>query len=165
MVKYADYRDQISSGDVLAWSHRKLESFYDLKVWLVRILTASEYSHVGIAWVFGGRVFVIESVTPEVRIVPLSNLLPCYVSKVKRINWNNEAEDFALSLVGKGKYSQWEAVKAYFNENKDPDAWECAEFVKVVLDKSGVKLNGRAVPSDVVYAVQQRGGETYLLEN
>ena len=74
MKKYSEYRDQIKSGDLLAWSHRGFRSWHDFKVQAVRLFTQSEYSHVGIAWVVGGRVFVIEAVEPRVRIFPLSKL-------------------------------------------------------------------------------------------
>ena len=147
----------------MAWSHRGWRTWYDLKIQFVRMFTQSEYSHVGIAWVFGGRVFVIESVTPVIRIVPLSNLLPCYWINTGA-SWGSDAEEYALSLVGTGRYSQWEAIKAFFGANNTTNnAWECAEFVKAVLEKDGIVLPGRAVPSDVVYAAQKRGS-TVLLE-
>ena len=71
---YKQARPMIRSGDVLAWSHRGIRSWHDLKIWLVRMFTRSEYSHVGTAWVVGNRVFVIEAVMPKVRIYPLSKL-------------------------------------------------------------------------------------------
>lgn len=49
MAKYAESRDSIRTGDLLAWSHRGIKSFYDFKVWLVRLFTQSEYTHVGVA--------------------------------------------------------------------------------------------------------------------
>lgn len=164
MVKYADYRSHIKSGDLLAWSHRGWKTWHDFKVQAVRFFTQSEYSHVGIAWVFKGRVFVIESVTPVIRIVPLSNLLPCYVAKIPHSRWTPEAEEFAMAMVGVGEYSQWEAIRAYFNDNRDPDAWECAEFVKAVLSHCRVQLEGRAVPSDVVLGAQKLGASLMYIE-
>jgi len=164
-MKYDDYRAHIKSGDLLAWSHRSLKSWYDLKVWMVRILTASEYSHVGIAMVFGGRVWVIESVTPVIRIVPLSNLRPFYCTDVPGVQWAPAVDEFAFSLVGHGDYSQCEAMRAYFEKNDpDNDAWECAELAKILLERAGVKLDGRAIPSDLVLEVQRRGGRTVYIE-
>jgi len=162
-MKYADYRDRIRSGDVLAWSHIPLRSFYDLLIWIVRIVTVSEYAHVGLALKIGGRVWVLESVSPVVRLVPLSNLLPVYVIPIGT-HWTPEVEEYALSLVGKAKYSRWEAVKAFFGQNEDDEAWECAELVKEVLEKAHVRFAGRAVPSDVVLAAQKRCGAMLLLE-
>lgn len=160
---YTHCRDAIKSGDLLAWSHHGFRSWYDWKIQLVRMVTRSEYSHVGIAWVISGRVFVIESVTPFVRIVPLSNLLPCYWVHLP-VQWDVEAEEYALSLVGNAHYSMWEAVRAFFGLEDNPDAWECAELVKAVYARCGLALDGRATPSDVMLAAQKMGGGVVLLE-
>lgn len=157
-MKYADIRDTIKSGDLLAWTHKKWNSWYDIKIQLVRMFTRSEYSHVGIAWVVAGRVFVVESVTPYIRIVPLSNLLPCYLVHMD-CDWKNETEEFALSLVGKGKYSQLEAIMAALDlptpyENGE---WECAKFCLAIYDMEGQKLGVNATPSSVVEAAQRAG--------
>lgn len=154
-MKYLDRRDQIKSGDILGWTHREFKTWYDFKVQMVRMFTRSEYAHVGIAWVYGGRIFVIESVIPYVRIVPLSNLLPVYVVHVNA----DLKEERALELVGKGVYSQWEAIKAYFGKNKDPNLWECAELVQEV---STINFNCKAVPSDIIAAAQALGSMEYL---
>lgn len=158
-MKYANYRDKIKSGDVLAWTHRAswFSSWYDFKVNFVRLVTMSEYSHVGIAWVFQGRVFVIESVTPFVRIVPLSNLLPAYVLTGKG-ELTEEQLNKAIELVGVGKYSIPEAMIAFLDKNDiHNDKWECAEFVKYVLD-----LDCTATPAKVVQKMQE--GDSTLVE-
>lgn len=164
-MNYADARSRIQSGDVLAWSHRGWTSWYDIKIQLVRLVTRSEYSHVGIAWAFGGRVFVIESVTPVIRIMPLSNLLPCYWINTGA-SWGTDAEEFALSLVGKGEYSQWEAIMAFFGKNsKLNDRWQCAEFVKAVLARCRVFLRGKDTPSDMVQDALVKGANLNFLDN
>ena len=141
---YKDIRPQIKSGDVLGWTHRKWNSWYDLKVMFVRLAQMSEYSHVGIALVEDGRVWVLEAVTPLVRKVPLSDDLPCYV--VTGNGLTPEQRLKALSMVGKAKYSQWEAVKAFFGKNTlEDDRIECAEFVVEVLG-----LSCKAIPSEVI---------------
>jgi len=163
-MNYKDARGTIKSGDLFAWSHRGLRSWYDFKVQLVRLWTRSEYSHVGCAWVVNGRVFVIESVSPLARIVPLSNLLPCFHIPM-RVEWTEETEKFALSLVGKAQYSQWEAIASEFGWYRDPFYWQCAEFYKAVAAKGGVVLSGKDTPSDVVHSALVSGGAlTYLME-
>jgi hypothetical protein len=57
-MKYEAAREKVKSGDLLAWSHRGWRSWYDIQIQLVRFFTQSEYSHVGIAWVVGGRVHI-----------------------------------------------------------------------------------------------------------
>jgi len=151
MAKYDDFRDQIKSGDVLAWTHKGWKTWHDIKIQLVRFFTQSEYSHVGIAWVVAGRVFVIESVIPYIRIVPLSTNLPVYWIPVEK-DWNKEAEEYAMKLVGVGNYSQLEAIAAGLGLDT-PESngnWQCAKFVKAVLKRAGLEFTGPDTPSDVV---------------
>jgi hypothetical protein len=166
LMNYSEARSQIRSGDLLAWTHRSWGSWYDFKVQMVRAFTRSEFSHVGIAWVSGGRVWVIESVTPLVRIVPLSNLLPCYHVTVAA-QWSPECEQFALSFVGneRYRYSQWEAVKALFGCNDRTNTrLECAEFAHKVLGQARVSLYCDDTPSELVAAAMRERGtvQTYL---
>jgi hypothetical protein len=147
-MKYDQFRLHIRSGDVLAWSHREgwFESWHSFKVNLVRLFQMSEYSHVGLAWNIAGRVFVIESVNPVVRIVPLSNLLPCY-HLTGQGGMSDAQVRRALALVGKGKYSEVEAIAAQFGANDlANDKWECAEFVNYVLGS----MRFKATPSGLV---------------
>ena len=77
-MAYLDLRDQIKDGDVLAYQYVNgwFKTWYSFKVNLVRLVTRSEYSHVGMAVLVEGRVMLLDSVTPVVRLIPLSNDLP-----------------------------------------------------------------------------------------
>jgi hypothetical protein len=158
-MEYQQARPAIRSGDLIAFTHKRLRSFYDLKIWLVRMFTASEYSHVAIAWEIGGRLFVIESVIPYVRIVPLSNFKGEGFYHVPLNTPMSDAElEFALSKVGNAQYSQWQAVLAQFRGigiGKD-DLWECAELVITARALSGVDLEDKATPTAVVQAALRR---------
>jgi len=100
---------------------------------MVKYFTKSEYTHVAIAWVVGERVFIIEAVAPLVRLLPLSNDLPCYL--IQGDGLSEEQLVNALKLVGKGHYSMPECIKAYLEKNNRSDnKWECAEFTSFVLD-------------------------------
>lgn len=167
-MNYEEARSQIRSGDLIALSHEEFDSWYDLQVQGVRFFTESEFSHVAIAWVIGGPVFVIESVVPDIRIVPLSNM-----SREKGFYWiptsspMTDAElEFALSKVGKGKYSKWQAILAQFRRLKigADNLWECAEFVIAARAKSGVNLGDKATPSAVVRAAQNSGAPVYYVQ-
>ena len=158
---YSKARPMIRSGDVLAWSHRGIKSWHDLKVWFVRMFTRSEYSHVGTAWVVGNRVFVIEAVMPKVRIYPLSKLGDFYWLQMGAY-WRKATETLALSFVG-DDYSQVQAMVSPFITPPKDDRWECAELVATVARQDSIDLGAVYTPSEVVLAAQKRGAPlTYV---
>lgn len=149
-MKYADARSNISSGDVLAWSHRAgwFASWYDFKINLVRLFTRSEYSHVAIAIRLAGRVFALEAVTGGIRLIPLSKALPCYHLAYQSIDI-----DRAMSVCGE-PYSQFEAIRGWFGATDNTNGqWECAEYVQWVHTLPCI-----ATPSAVVDYVLANGG-------
>ena len=159
---YKQARPMIRSGDVLAWSHRGIHSWHDLKIWFVRMFTRSEYSHVGTAWVVGNRVFVIEAVMPKVRIYPLSKLGPFYWLQMGAY-WRKATETLALSFVG-DDYSQVQAMVSPFITPPKDDRWECAELVATVARQDSIDLGAAYTPSEVVLAAQKRGAPMTYVE-
>lgn len=166
-MNYAYARLQIRSGDLIAWSHYQWASWYDLQVQAVRVFTESEYSHVALAWVVGGRVFAIESVEPVIRIVPLSNLLGtegCYWSPLG-LDISDQELEFALSKVGNGAYSKLEAIASQLGTLQigQDDLWSCAEFFVAARRLSGRDLGPKATPAAVVAKVQEKGYPLYRI--
>jgi hypothetical protein len=148
---YREARPAIKSGDLLAWSHRGWRSWYDIKIQLVRFFTQSEFSHVGVAWVVGGRVLVIEAVVPKVRIYPLSKLGTFYLIP-GFIDWTPETEEDALSFIGTD-YSQLEALAAFFNTSVDLQSMQCAKLVSRIRTKN----LANPTPSEVVNVALSEG--------
>lgn len=133
----------------------------------VKIFTRSDFSHVGVAWVIGNRVFVIEAVTSGVRIYPLSKELPFFWVPCGKEYWNNNIEEKALSFVGH-KYSKVDAIKAYFNRLSigGDDKWQCAELtLKLIkgtaLDKKPIK----ATPADIAREMLNQGYTISKVQN
>jgi hypothetical protein len=160
---YEEKREEIRSGDVLAWTHTKWDSWYNIKVQLVRIFTQSEYCHVGIAWVIGGRVFVFEAVSSGVRAYPLSRSVPFYWMPTSRA-WTKDAEEFALNELG-AKYSTWQAIKAFLGilDKGADDVWQCAEYSQAILKRLGINLKGDATPSAMIKELQALNYPIYLV--
>jgi len=153
-MNYAAARGLIRSGDLLAWSHRGWRSWYDVKVQMVRFFTQSEYSHVGVAFVTGGRVFVLEAVQPKVRIYPLSMLGSFYW-----VARNSELDaDRALSKIG-CEYSQVEAMAAFFEKTLYPDKCQCAKYATFAM--YGTSEN--TTPSAVVESELMLGKSIVLI--
>lgn len=168
-MNYDDVRDRIKSGDIIALSHYDWETLYDLQVQAVRLFTQSEFSHVGVAIVFGGRVWMAESVTPVVRLVPLSNFVKDSFYWIPTKTEMTEVElEFLLSKVGIAKYSKWQAILAYLKKLKigEDELFECAEYVICARRLSRMNLGDVATPSAVVKeALEQSLPLYYVVEN
>lgn len=162
-MRYIDARETIRSGDLLAWSHRGWGSWHDFKIQMVRMFTQSEYSHVGIAWVVAGRVWVIEAVEPCVRAYPLSKLGDFYLTPLP-LDWTPAVEEGALAHIG-AEYRQLDAIRAFFVELASGAVSECAALALVIAMSGGVYLGRRATPDAVVRHAQLLGNPTYLIEN
>lgn len=162
-MEYSEVRPQIRSGDILAFTHRKWGSWRDIKVQLVRFFTQSEYSHLATAWVIGGRVFVIEAVTPLVRIYPLSKLGNFFWIPTG-VTWKDKTEELALSYVG-NKYSQIQAVQSFFEDPPEDDLWECAELVKALAKSDGLVLQSSPTPANLVRELQALGKSLNFVHN
>lgn len=154
-MDYAQARPLIKSGDILAFTHTKWGTWRDFKVQMVRFFTQSEYSHVATAWVFSGRVFVIEAVVPLVRIYPLSQLGDFFWIPMNA-PWKPETEDYAIARVGE-QYSQRQAIQSFFEQPKKDKLWECAELCKAIALEDGIVLSSKPTPSLLVKELQQLG--------
>lgn len=163
-MRYADIRNRITSGDLLAWSHRGWATWADWQIQAIRIFGRTEYTHVGIAWVIAGRVFVIEAVGVGVRLFPLSRAAPFYWLPTGAV-WSDAVEQLALERVG-DRYSKWDAIRAFFGALRigADRNWECAELALIILRAASVHLGERAVPSDLVERAQRLGAPCYLVE-
>lgn len=139
---YQQHREQIKSGDLLAWSGRGFIGR------LVRFSTASSWSHVGIAYVMGGRTWVIEAREfAGVQIVPLSSYLDC-IWLPTGANWAESVDSYVISKIGKVGYSYplavetWAAAALGKQKSLNPDASTqiCSTFASIILRLSGVPL-------------------------
>lgn len=166
-MNYNDVRTTFQTGDIVALSHSKWGSWYDIQIQAVRMFTESEYSHIALVWVFAGRVFLIESVEPVVRIIPLSNLEDkgFYHIPLGKDFSSGELE-FLMSKVGIARYSKWQALLAYFKELKigADNIFECAELAIAARRLSGVDLGDTATPSAVVKKLLEAGHALYYIE-
>ena len=148
-MEYTKGRENIKSGDLLAWSKKDFTTIKDLFPWIVRVFTASKYTHVGVAWVVEGRVFVIEAVPPCVRIYPLSRRLPCYHINMN-VDWQEGDDKFLIDQVGK-PYSTMDAIRGYLYEpNSENDRWMCVKLSKFFYDIVEVDVGDSWTPAGLV---------------
>lgn len=154
-MNYLEARSKVKTGDLITLTHRSWKTWYDFQIQMVRLFDQSEYCHVGmIVWI-GDTVFVVESVTPTVRLVPLSNFVEegFYWIPLGGLS-STEEVNAALSMVGKARYSKWDAVKGWFKKLRigSNRSWQCAEAVIFWRRISGINLGNVATPSAVVEA-------------
>jgi hypothetical protein len=142
-------------------NYKEWDSFHDFKIQMVRLFTQSEYSHVGVAWVVAGRVFVIEAVEPRARIYPLSKLGNFYHIPMQA-EWRATTEEAAISFVG-AEYKQLEALKAFFKPLAEGSVSECAALVMEIMMRDGIYLGRRATPDAIVREAQMLGHPTYYV--
>jgi hypothetical protein len=166
-MKYSEFRSRISQGDIVALSHKSYGSWYDLQIMAIRIFDKTEYTHVGVVVEIGDRKFVLESVEPVVRLMPLSNYLDngFYIIPMNA-PMSDEEFNYGMSLVGKGKYSKIEAIRAFFKKLNlsSRDVYECAKLVIQCRRMSGIDLGNVATPSSVVLAAQNLGKPVYFID-
>lgn len=153
---YSEVRQNIRSGDLLAWDHRKWGTWYDFKNQMIRFFTRSEYVHVAVAWVIGGRVFALEAVPPLTRIYPLSKLGDFYHIPLGT-SWRDETEEFALSHIGQPYYMA-SAVGSLFRDMKPGGTNYCSEYAAAVLSREGVDLGKVGTPSAIIKEALRRQG-------
>lgn len=159
-MDYLLYRSQIKTGDLLVWSTHRAKGLHLFVNKLIRLFTLSEYCHVGVAWVVGERVFIVEAVQPCVRIYPLSNEIPFYHVQMD-LHVNDDAINYLLSRVGE-PYSIWQAIRAYFGKPKADKQWQCAELVTSFYKRLGVNLKNTWTPSALVDGVLSLNGNKQL---
>lgn len=159
-MKYSDIRDKIKSGDLIALGHEAWETIGDIESQIVRVVTQSEYSHVCVAWVFAGRVFVIEAVKPKIRLMPLSNMLKIGAYWLPTDTPMTVPElEFGMSKIGLEGYSNLDAIEGQLGNLVigENDVWQCSELTICMRRLSGLDLGNKATPSAVVRSALEQG--------
>ena len=126
--KYQEIRDKLKSGDIIVCCKGNMKSFKGFLSLLVRVVTASSYSHVGVVIKLGNRCFVVEATPPVVRLYPLSKLDSFYVIKMEQ-RLSREDENRLFEYVGL-PYSDWNSIVSYFTRKPLANGkLQCAQLV------------------------------------
>jgi len=152
-MKFEQAKNEIETGDLLAWSS---STFVGM---IVRGWTKSIYSHIGVAWVANGRLFVLEAINGDgVRLRPIQPTESFYFVK-SGVKWSQEAEDFAMDAVGMDvDYSYLDAILAGINLKLKGRGFQCAEFVAKIYRRCGLDLQEEnRTPVEVLNEVSDRG--------
>lgn len=139
---YPEIRATIISGDIVAF---KGNGILDR---IIRWWTNSNYSHVGLAWVYGGRVYLLDSSRQKgVSLRPMSAAGDFVILRKGKWNFGSDEIERAFSVLG-NPYSWLDLLKAAFKKATSGDeAFQCAEYVSYVL---GWGRQGTSTPEDIV---------------
>lgn len=156
-TKYSEYRSSIKSGDLLVWKVTSNKTISKITSTIIRLFTLSEYTHVGIAWYIGNRLFVIEACSAGIRLLPLSQCTSFYHIPMY-VNWKAEYENALLSEIGTS-YSYIDAIKGYLKILKPNgnNSWQCAELANYFYKVTGRDYEDNLTPSTLVSAVLNDG--------
>jgi len=136
---YEEYRSKIKSGDLLIWANESYENISDIMSKVIQAYTRSSYTHVGVAWVVGERVFVIEAIPPSVRIYPLSKKRSFYHIDMG-IKWDDSYIQHLLEKVG-DDYGYLDVLRSIIYAPKEDNSWHCVELATDFYEKVGIYTN------------------------
>lgn len=158
---YCEHISNIKNGDLLIWSESndKAGFFSDILLKLVRLMTLSDYGHVGIALWLNDRLFVIEAVSPRIRLIPLARTKGFYHMPVG-LEWKNWYTDWLLDKVGI-PYSFSDAIRAYLGKEVLKDGhMQCVELANEFYTFTNTHINAkRLTPSSFVEAIHSFTGK------
>lgn len=156
---YPDIRDTLKSGDIVVASKGNIKSFNNFLSLLIRVFTASSYSHVGVVVKLGNRCFVVEATPPVVRLFPLSKLDSFYVIKMEQ-DWSGEDENRLFEYVGL-PYSDWNSIVSYFTRRPLANGkLQCAQLVS-----SFYRWPNLLRPEQIVRYAQETLGKQMIFVN
>jgi hypothetical protein len=83
------------------------------------------------------------------------------------VEWTEEVLEAALSKMGQ-KYSKIDGIKSLWKKIKPgvDNQWQCAEYVRFILQNAGISIDCRNTPAEVVYWLQENmSTPVYLVLN
>lgn len=146
-LSYSTVRGSFVEGDLLCFRGRGLVSG------LIRLLTASRYSHVGLVHLFEGRVYCLEAVGIGVRLCLMSELLKRYAGGIDYFEVQGAVEAQRRGAVGfgfqqLGRPFDYRGIARFLalvlfgaRERTRPDQrWFCSELVAEAYRRQGIRL-------------------------
>ncbi|WP_208999417.1 hypothetical protein [Roseibium sediminis] len=135
---YTALRQDIRSGDLIAFRGNGPVSR------LIRHVTGGRHTHVGVAFRYGGRLFVLEArERAGVQIRACSNV-GAFDWIETGLKWTDAAENFAFSKLGK-PYSYLDAVRAGLGARLRGTGYICSEYAAEIQLRCG-GVDATAIP-------------------
>jgi uncharacterized protein YycO len=139
-------RSEFRDGDVLCFRGRGPMGL------LIRRLTRSPYSHVGLTYRFEGRVYCLEAVGAGVRLVLMSQLMKRYKGGIdyyavdaqapvrrRAVSWCFTQLGKLYDTAGIARFG-WTLVSGNASRARRDDQWFCSELVAAAFSEAGLRL-------------------------
>lgn len=152
-VLYSEIRNELKTGDLLAWKTLRISSFFDFILFIYQKILKAEYTHVGIVIKEGERYFIVEATPPVVRLYPISLTEDFYYIPVN-IEAKSSQVDGLLRILGK-KYSILDFIRSLFKISNNPSEYYCSELAGTFYNEIGYidDIDAGLTPDSIVKAV------------
>lgn len=132
-VRYSEIRDTLKTGDLISWKAGKVNSFFTAILKIYQKILKPKSVHVGVVFVAGKRVFVVEARPPQIRIYPLSRMEDFYLIRTNIPDDKNNV-DLLLAKVGV-KYGLFDLIKGIlFGKGKNNKRIYCSELASIYYE-------------------------------
>lgn len=161
---YSKAKTNIKTGDALFFSGGSWKSWYGIQIMMVRMFKPSKWSHVGMAWVANGRIFIMEAVGSGIRLYPLSMEIPFgWVSKEKELSQN--ALEWAFQRIGVKYPPKWKMVlsKGLGLKINLRGSMDCSDYFLNILRQDGIFLECDVDPTSICDRVMEDWGSLTLV--
>ena len=165
MSAYLEVRDQIGSGDIIAFEVSK----YAPKIsGFIKLFTRENIYHIGIAvWMYSSegdrRLFIIQASNGNRQVVPLS----LYEDETMQI-WAapcpfSNISEYALQRIGKVKYAYMDLISIWAKDNlklsvKNWSGEVCSEMVVKIYGSAGIDLGDKlSTPQAIINNLKNLG--------
>lgn len=155
---YSKVRHDIKTGDLIAWKTTKITSFFTFVLYLYQKILGADFTHVGIAFREGDRLFVLEATPPAVRLHPLSLSGDFYHIPVSYDQQSSQI-DYLLLTLGR-EYSIFDLLRSMFKLGNDNSDYYCSELCADFYNAVGYINNEWAgvTPDSLVNEVVKTSG-------
>lgn len=140
-VLYSEIRDELETGDLVAWDTTEIEDFFDFILFIYSKVFRVKYTHVGVVVKFGSRIFVLEAIPPVVRLVPLSAKRDFYLIKTKApVLFRENGINYLFKFIGR-KYSILDFVRTMLKLKSSDEDFYCSELAAKYYKSIGYILD------------------------
>lgn len=155
----SEVRDEIKTGDLVAFRVRRFNSFVSLVLKGYQFITGATYSHVGIVVRNDDGIFIVEAAPPRVAILPIHKVDDFYLIKVDVPTPASQQKEFLYKKNGV-PYGLVDMFTHYLGMDFGKDSLYCSELASEFYVHNSVlrERDSGHTPDKIVKAVSDAMG-------